>query len=66
MVAMGAAWLVVNIVLGLIGFAPGMGVVQIAWQAHVAGYAAGGLLIGPWMRLAGAPPPRAADADAQA
>lgn len=49
-VGFAAAWLVTNIVLGLIGFAPGMGPVQIAWQAHVVGYLAGLFLIGPWAR----------------
>jgi len=52
-----AAWVIVNVALGLAGFAPGMGAVQIAWQAHVAGYFAGLFLIGPWIRLF---PPRQA------
>lgn len=53
-VGFAAAWLVTNVVLGLIGIAPGIGAVQIAWQAHVVGYAAGLVLIGPWARLFGA------------
>ena len=52
-VGFAAAWLVTNVALGLIGIAPGIGAVQIAWQAHVAGYAAGLILIGPWSRLFG-------------
>jgi membrane associated rhomboid family serine protease len=48
------AWLVVNLVLGLTGITPGLGAVQMAWQAHIAGYGAGLLLIGPWSRLFGA------------
>ena len=38
----------VNAATGLIGFAPGMEGVQIAWEAHAIGYVAGALLIGPW------------------
>ncbi|HVY35298.1 MAG TPA: rhomboid family intramembrane serine protease [Caulobacteraceae bacterium] len=56
-VGFAAAWLVTNVVLGLIGFAPGMGAVQIAWQAHVVGYIAGLILIGPWARWFSASPP---------
>ena len=52
-VGFAAAWLVTNVVMGLIGFAPGIGAVQIAWQAHVVGYAAGLVLIEPWARLFG-------------
>jgi membrane associated rhomboid family serine protease len=47
-ISMGATWAVINVVLGVIGFAPGMGGhVNIAWEAHIAGYLAGVLLIGP-------------------
>ncbi|HUO21660.1 MAG TPA: rhomboid family intramembrane serine protease [Caulobacteraceae bacterium] len=48
-----AAWLVVNLAMGLSGLAPGLGVTPIAWQAHLFGYAAGLLLIGPWSHLLG-------------
>lgn len=53
--AFGAAWVVINLVFGLIGFAPGLGAVQIAWQAHLIGYLAGLLLIGPWARFLSPP-----------
>ncbi len=53
-VGFAAAWLVTNVVLGLVGIAPGIGAVQIAWQAHLAGYGAGLVLIGPWSRWFGA------------
>ena len=43
-----AAWVVLNVVLGLIGFAPGVGPAAIAWEAHLAGFFIGLLLIGPW------------------
>lgn len=52
-VGFAAAWLVTNLVMGLTGFAPGMGAVQVAWQAHVVGYGAGLVLIEPWIRLFG-------------
>ena len=40
-------WVALNVVLGMIGLAPGMGQVTIAWEAHLGGYFAGLLLIGP-------------------
>ena len=48
---MSAALMAVNAAVGLIGFAPGMGGTQIAWEAHAIGYVAGALLIGPWFAL---------------
>jgi membrane associated rhomboid family serine protease len=51
-IGMAVAWAIVNVVLGVSGLTPGaMG--PVAWQAHLAGYAAGVLLIGPFARLAG-------------
>lgn len=46
-IGMGAAWVIVNLLVGLLGVAPGMGDAQVAWEAHLFGYAAGLLLIGP-------------------
>ena len=46
-----AAWIVVNVVLGWAGYAPGFGAVQIAWQVHIIGYAIGLFLIAPWARF---------------
>lgn len=43
-----AALMAVNAATGLIGFAPGIDGVQIAWEAHTIGYVVGALLIGPW------------------
>lgn len=43
-----AAIMAVNVVVGLMGFAPGMEGVRIAWEAHAFGFVAGALLIGPW------------------
>ena len=57
-VASGAAWIVINVALGLLHFAPGMGDdVQVAWEAHLAGYAAGLILITPFAALFREPPP---------
>jgi membrane associated rhomboid family serine protease len=50
---MAAAWVIVNVVLGVSGLTPGAAGMPVAWQAHLAGYAAGVLLIGPFARLAG-------------
>lgn len=43
-----------NAILGLSGLTPGAGGMPVAWQAHIAGYLAGLVLIGPFLRLAGA------------
>lgn len=48
---LGGSWLLVNFILGLIGFVPGMEGASIAWEAHLAGFAAGLILIGPAVRL---------------
>lgn len=50
-----AAWMAVNAVTGLIGFAPGAEGARIAWEAHAFGFLAGILLIGPLGRLFGEP-----------
>lgn len=52
-VAMGAAWLTINLVVGLFGFDVGIGAPgqPVAWEAHLFGYAAGLLLIGPASRM---------------
>jgi membrane associated rhomboid family serine protease len=52
-IGMSAAWVIVNVVLGVSGLTPGAEGIPVAWQAHIAGYAAGLLLIGPFSRLAG-------------
>ncbi len=45
--------LALNAATGLIGLSPGMGAANIAWEAHVFGYMAGLLLIGPFYRIFG-------------
>lgn len=53
-IGMGAAWIIVNLLVGVIGsgFVPGSGGAGIAWEAHLAGFAAGVLLITPFAWLA--------------
>jgi membrane associated rhomboid family serine protease len=53
-VGMTASWLGVNLLIAFVPLAtPGAGHVIVAWQAHLAGYFAGLLLIGPTLRLLG-------------
>jgi membrane associated rhomboid family serine protease len=52
-IAMAAAWIIANVLLGVLGLTPGAAGMPVAWQAHLAGYAAGLLLVGPFARLAG-------------
>lgn len=53
-VSMGAAWVLSNLAVALSGGALFEGGAQIAWEAHLAGFAAGLALVGPFARLAGA------------
>lgn len=56
-IAMAGGWLGVNLVLallqglGVVGLAPGSGTALVAWEVHLAGYAAGLLLFAPMLRL---------------
>jgi membrane associated rhomboid family serine protease len=43
---------VVNLLVAVLGFAPGMGDAPVAWEAHLFGFAAGALLAGPFAWLA--------------
>lgn len=56
-----AAWMAVNLITGLIGYAPGAGGAQIAWEAHAFGFVAGILAIGPLGRLFGRGPAEASE-----
>ncbi|MBL8554017.1 MAG: rhomboid family intramembrane serine protease [Phenylobacterium sp.] len=51
---MGAAWIVVNVIMAFTGglLIPGAGDAGVAWEAHLAGFAAGVLLIQPFGWLA--------------
>jgi membrane associated rhomboid family serine protease len=48
-----AAWILANALIGLLGFAPGSGGAPVAWEAHIAGFFAGLILIGPWALVLG-------------
>lgn len=52
-VSMTVAWVGVNLLFAVVGFVPGLGEGVMAWEAHLVGYAAGLVLIGPFGRLAG-------------
>lgn len=47
---MGGGWIVVNIIMALAGgtLVPGAGGAAIGWEAHLAGFAAGVVLLGPF------------------
>ena len=55
MVASTAAWIVINGAMGALHYAPGMGEVSVAWEAHIIGFFAGLLLIGPFAAVFGQP-----------
>lgn len=50
------AWMAANLVIGLIGLAPGAGGASIAWEAHAFGFLVGILAIGPLGRWFGPRP----------
>jgi membrane associated rhomboid family serine protease len=53
-VSMGLAWLAVNLLVAVTGLAPGLQAgASVAWEAHLVGFVAGALLIGPLARLRG-------------
>jgi membrane associated rhomboid family serine protease len=49
-VLQGVAFAVINVVVGMVGL---FGALNVAWEAHLIGYLAGLLLIGPFATLAG-------------
>ena len=55
-VGMGAAWILVNAVLGVTALTPGTGGAPVAWEAHIIGFFAGVLLVGVAGRIAGTRP----------
>ena len=50
--SLGSGWVIVNALMALFG-GPFMSGARIAWEAHIAGFVAGVLLIGPFAWLAG-------------
>jgi membrane associated rhomboid family serine protease len=57
-ITMSIAWMAVNAVLGLIGFAPGVEGARVAWEAHGIGFLFGILVIGPVARIFARPDER--------
>lgn len=53
--SLGLGWLLVNLVMAVAGGLLTMGTGGIAWEAHLIGFAAGVLLIGPFARWAHGP-----------
>ena len=51
--AMTVPWIIANVLLGVLGLTPGAGDMPVAWQAHIAGYLAGLLLVGPFAFISG-------------
>ena len=51
---MGGGWVVINVIIALVGgsFLPGSGSAGVAWEAHIAGFIVGVLMIGPFARFA--------------
>jgi membrane associated rhomboid family serine protease len=50
-IGMGAAILIINLLVGILGYAPGADGQQVAWEAHIAGFLAGAVLAGVLPRL---------------
>lgn len=50
-IALTVIYVAINLVFGSLGFSPDPDGAGIAWEAHLGGYFAGLLLIGPWARL---------------
>lgn len=50
----GISYILVNAIMAVAG-SPVMLGARIAWEAHIAGFLAGALLLGPWARLFGSP-----------
>jgi len=53
LLGIGAVWLGVNLLAAVTQFAGPSAFTQYGWQAHVAGFIAGALLTGAWVRLFG-------------
>jgi membrane associated rhomboid family serine protease len=52
-----AAWVVINAAMGMLHYAPGIGEAHVAWEAHIAGYFAGLILVRPFAAAFRQPPP---------
>jgi membrane associated rhomboid family serine protease len=52
-VVMATTFAIANVIIAVVGWAPGAGDARVAWEAHLGGYAAGLLLIGPFLAALG-------------
>jgi len=50
-VGMGGGWIITNLLIAILGFAPGAGGATVAWEVHLIGFAAGLFLVKPLARL---------------
>jgi len=50
-IVMALAFLIANLIIALVGWAPGAGDAQVAWEAHLGGYAGGLVLFAPILAL---------------
>jgi membrane associated rhomboid family serine protease len=50
-IVMALAFLIANLIIAFVGWAPGAGDAQVAWEAHLGGYVSGLLLFGPLLAL---------------
>jgi membrane associated rhomboid family serine protease len=50
-IVMALAFLIANLIIAVVGWAPGAGDAQVAWEAHLGGYACGLLLFTPLLAL---------------
>ena len=48
---MGGAFLLINLIVAVVGWAPGAGDAKVAWEAHLGGYVAGLVLLAPTLAL---------------
>jgi membrane associated rhomboid family serine protease len=54
-IVMALAFLIANLIIAVVGWAPGAGDAKVAWEVHLGGYASGLLLFAPLLRLLGRP-----------
>jgi membrane associated rhomboid family serine protease len=50
-IVMALAFLIANVIIAFVGWAPGAGDAQVAWEAHLGGYASGLFLFAPLLGL---------------
>lgn len=50
---MAGGWIIANLLIAVLGFAPGAGDAQVAWEVHLVGFALGLFLVRPLAPVAG-------------